>query len=94
VVRYDNRFFQVQAQSWKYAPAQGKVVVYEWQDGTLEIEYRGRKRPWKEIVSAPALVSAALVASPLFRVAGCAPVATRNRPMQEQPNAKEKRGHL
>ncbi len=29
VVRYDNRFFQVQAQSRKWAPAQGKVVVCE-----------------------------------------------------------------
>ena len=35
VVRYDNRLFQVQAQSRKYAPAQGKVVVCEWQDGTM-----------------------------------------------------------
>ena len=43
VVRYDNRLFQVQAQSRKYAPAQGKVVVCEWQDGTVEIEYRGKQ---------------------------------------------------
>src|SRR6202142_571677 len=47
----DNRFFQVQAQSRKYAPAQGKVVVCEWQDETVEIEYRGQKLPWKEILS-------------------------------------------
>jgi hypothetical protein len=45
VVRYDNRLFQVQAQSRKYAPTQGKVVVCEWQDGTIEIEYRGRQFP-------------------------------------------------
>jgi transposase len=72
VVRYDTRFFQVQAQSRRYAPAQGKVVVCEWQDGTVEIEYRGRKLPWKEIVSAPAPVTTALAPSPLFRVAACA----------------------
>jgi hypothetical protein len=72
VVRYDNRLLQVQAQSRKYAPAQGKVVVSEWQDGTMEIEYRGRKLPWKEISSAPPRVSAALAPSPLFRVAACA----------------------
>jgi transposase len=45
VVRYDNRLFQVQAQSRKWAPAQGKVVVCEGQHGTVEIEYRGRKLP-------------------------------------------------
>src|SRR6202521_2025992 len=53
VVRYDNRMFQVQAQSRKWAPAQGKVVLCEWQDGTVEIEYRGQKLPWKEIAIAP-----------------------------------------
>jgi hypothetical protein len=72
VVRYDNRLFQVQAQRRKYAPAQGQVVVCEWQDGTVEIEYRGRKLPWKEISSAPSRASAELRPSPLFRVAACA----------------------
>ena len=72
VVRYDNRLFQVQAQSRKYAPAQGKVVICEWQDGTVEIEYRGRKLPWKEIFGTAPRVSAELKPSPLFRVAACA----------------------
>jgi len=72
VVRYDNRLLQVQAQSRKYAPAQGKVVVSQWQDGTVEIEYRGRKLPWKEISVGSHSVSAALTPSPLFRVAACA----------------------
>jgi transposase len=72
VVRYDNRLFQVQAQSGKYAPAQGKVEVCEWQDGTVEIEYRGRKLPWKEIFRRTPRESAELKPSPLFRVAACA----------------------
>jgi transposase len=72
VVRYDNRLFQVQAQSRRYAPAQGQVVVCEWQDGTIEIEYRGRKLPWKEIFAAGPRESAELKPSPLFRVAACA----------------------
>jgi transposase len=72
VVRYDNRWFQVQAQSRKYAPAQGKVVVCEWQDGTMEIEYRGRKLPWKEIFATGSRESAEVKPSPLFRVAACA----------------------
>jgi len=71
VVRYDNRLFQVQAQSRKYAPAQEKVLVCQWQDGTVEIEYRGRKLPWKEITSAPPRGSAERTPAPLFRVAAC-----------------------
>jgi transposase len=72
VVRYDNRLFQVQAQSRKYAPAQGKVVVCQWQDGMIEIEYRGRQLPWKEILRGPQQESAAVVRSSQFRVAACA----------------------
>lgn len=72
VVRYDNRLFQVLAQNRKYAPAQGKVVVCEWQDGTVEIEYRGRKLPWKEIFGTVPRVSAERKSSPQFRVAACA----------------------
>ena len=72
VVRYDNRLFQVQAQSRKWAPAQGQVVVCEWQDGTVEIEYRGRKLPWQEIRNTPPQVLAERKPSPLFRVAAYA----------------------
>jgi transposase len=72
VVRYDNRWFQVQAQSRKYAPAQGKVVVCEWQDGTIEIEYRGSKLPWKEMRIAPPGPAGLAAAGRQFRVAACA----------------------
>jgi transposase len=53
VVRYDNRFFQLDPQSRNYAPARGKVEVCEWPDGRVAIEYRGRAVPWREI-AAPA----------------------------------------
>ena len=49
VVRDDNRFYQVQRQSRSYAPAKSKVTVCEWEDGTREIHYRGRKLAWREI---------------------------------------------
>lgn len=49
VVRYDNRFFQLEAQSRHYAPAKGQVVVCEGRDGSLGIEYRGRALRWQEI---------------------------------------------
>ena len=49
VVRYDNRFFQLEPQSRHYAPAQGKVLVCEGREGSLAIQYRGRALPWQEI---------------------------------------------
>ena len=62
VVRYDNRFLQVKRQARNYAPAKGKVVVCEWEDGRLEIRYRGQKVKWKEISGPP--VTAAAKAKP------------------------------
>jgi len=49
VVRYENRFFQLEPQSRHYAPAKGRVWVCEGRDGRLVIEYRGRALPWREI---------------------------------------------
>ena len=51
VVRYDGRFFQLEPQSRNYAPARGQVVVCEWPEGRVEIEYRGRAVPWREILA-------------------------------------------
>jgi transposase len=49
VVRYDNRFFQLEPRSHNYAPARGQVVVCEWPQGRVDIEYRGQRVPWGEI---------------------------------------------
>jgi hypothetical protein len=53
VVRYHNRWLQVERQSQHYAPAEAKVQVCEYEDGTLEIYYRNQKLQWREI-AAPA----------------------------------------
>ena len=53
VVRYQNRFFQVTRQS-RYAPAKSKVVVCEWEDGKVEIRYRGKRLIHEEIAVRPA----------------------------------------
>lgn len=53
VVRYENRFLQVNRQGNHRAPAKGKVAVCEWQDGRLEIRYRGQKVRWEEIAERP-----------------------------------------
>lgn len=49
VVRYANRFFQLQPQSRHYAPAKSTVVVCEGRHGHIAIEYRGRALRWQEI---------------------------------------------
>ncbi len=53
VVRYHNRLYQIQRQTSHYAPAKSKVRVCEWEDGRLEIHYRGQKLEWKEIGQRP-----------------------------------------
>ena len=51
VVRYENRYFQLEPESRNYAPAKGKVVVWERPDGQIGIEYRGRAVRWGEIAA-------------------------------------------
>jgi transposase len=51
VVRYESRFFQLEPQSRHYAPARGQVVVCEWPEGRVDIEYRGHPVPWREIAA-------------------------------------------
>jgi transposase len=48
VVRYDNRFFQIERQSHR-PPARATVHVLESADGQVEIRYRGRVMRWTEI---------------------------------------------
>ena len=48
VVRYENRYLQLERQS-DYPPRQGKVTVCEWEDGRIEIRYKGKTRRHREI---------------------------------------------
>src|SRR5215472_11502159 len=48
VVRYENRYFQLERTS-DYPPRQAKVTVCEWEDGRIEIRYQGKARPHREI---------------------------------------------
>ncbi len=62
VVSYHNRFLQVERQSKHYAPVKATVVVCEWEDGRIEIEYRGQRLKWHELAERPAgVVEAASV---------------------------------
>jgi hypothetical protein len=53
VVRDENHFYQVKGQSLHHAPAKSKVTVCEWEDGRMEIHYRGQKLSWSEIPAPP-----------------------------------------
>jgi len=53
VVRDENRFYQVERQRLHHAPAKSKVTVCEWEDGRIEIHYRGQKLGWKQIPACP-----------------------------------------
>ena len=60
VVWHDNRYFQVKAQARQYAPAKSKVTVCEWEDGRIEILYKGKARPQREIEAPQAKPPAAI----------------------------------
>lgn len=79
VVRYDSRYLQVARQS-RQAPARSTVVVREAVTGALEIRYRGRLLPWKEI---PAPAPKPMARRP--RPAIAAPRAARWRPSADHP---------
>jgi transposase len=59
VVRHENRLYQVERQSRHHAPAKSGVVVCEWEDGSVEIQYRGQKLKWHEIEQRAAAPEAA-----------------------------------
>jgi hypothetical protein len=49
VVRYANRLLQITRRGRQYPPARSTVQVCEYEDGHLEVWYRGVRVPWTEI---------------------------------------------
>ena len=49
VVRHDNRLLQIERGQRRLPPARSKVLVCEYEDGHLEIWYRGRRVRWTEV---------------------------------------------
>ena len=57
VVRHDNRYLQLQPGQGRYGPTQSKALVCEWEDGSMEVYYRGERirfTEWKEPIRKPA----------------------------------------
>ena len=61
VVRYDNRYLQIERQSQR-PPARSTVTVYEAATGQLEIRYRDRVIRWTELAAPLPKLAAAPVA--------------------------------
>ena len=63
VVRYDNRLLQVQRENRKRVLAGAKIIVCEWQDGTIELRHRGQKLLSMEIAALPTKAASAPAAA-------------------------------
>jgi len=71
VVRYDNRYFQIERQSHR-PPARATVQVYEAVDGQIEIRYRDRAMRYQEL-SAESLAATRATAPVAYRPAPAPP---------------------
>ena len=70
VVRYDNRFFQLEPQSGHIVPARSKVWVCAGRYGRMSIESGGRALRWREI-AAPVPPQGLERQQPARRTHGC-----------------------
>lgn len=66
VVRHDGRLLQLERRGRRYPPARSTVLVCEYEDGHLEVWYRGTRVPWTDItgMNARHATSRPLPASP------------------------------
>jgi hypothetical protein len=49
VVRYEGRWLQLRPGSRRYGPTQSQALVYEYEDGSVEVYYRGAGINFHEI---------------------------------------------
>lgn len=83
VVRYDNRFFQLERQS-PYPPARGSVVVREAMNGQVEIRYRDRLLRATEITDSAETAARTPAPAPTPKRASVSPGGPR-RPGANHP---------
>ncbi len=90
VVRYDNRYFQLERQSHR-PPARSTVHVYEAADGQIEIRYRARVMRWHELSAESVLAKqtaspqAWQAPAPKTGAPAPPPVRRRHRPSADHP---------
>ena len=49
VIRHDGHYLQLQPGSRRYGPTKSKALVCEWEDGTMEVYYRGERIEFTEL---------------------------------------------
>jgi len=52
-------FLQLKPQNKRYGPRQAKALVYEGEDGAVEVHYRGERMEYEELVVRPRAVPVA-----------------------------------
>ena len=58
VVQYRGHLLQLQPQNKRYGPTQAKALICEWEDGAVEVHYRGERMAYQDLVERPAVVRA------------------------------------
>jgi hypothetical protein len=53
ILRYQGLLLQVERLGRRQAAPGARIVVREWEDGRLELRYRGNKIAWQKISSVP-----------------------------------------
>jgi hypothetical protein len=53
VVQYPGHFLQLKPQNKRYGPTQAKALVCEWEDGAVEVRYRGKRMEYEDLVVRP-----------------------------------------
>ena len=53
VVQYRGHFLQLKPQNKRYGPTQAKALVCEWEDGVVEVRYRGERMEYEDLVVRP-----------------------------------------
>lgn len=59
VVQYRGHFLQLKPQNKRYGPTQAKAQVCEWEDGAVEVHYRGERIEYEDLVVRPRVVQGA-----------------------------------
>lgn len=49
VIRHEGRFLQLQPGNRRYGPTKSKALVCQWEEGTMEVYYRGERMEFTEI---------------------------------------------
>ena len=57
--RVPEHFLQLKPQNKRYGPTQAKALICEWEDGAVEVRYRGKRMDYEDLAVRPPVVQAA-----------------------------------